>query len=157
MPDRLVVLDTSVLIKGLTPDEQTALAVQVLMAAIREDARLVAPAFAWAEVGSVLRKKIRAGLLQPHEAQDVWTAFLALPIEYLDTAALRERAWALADQYALPTLYDAAFLACVEIAPADAGAEREFWTADATLVRQFGSEPPAYVRLLGASVADSEA
>jgi predicted nucleic acid-binding protein len=146
----LVCLDTSVLIRCLATDEQTPAAVRLLETAVRDGADLVAPAFAWAEVASVLRKKLRAGLLQPDEAHALWTAFLDLPIAYLDTRPLRERAWVLAEQYALPTLYDAAFLACTELAPAPPTAEREFWTADAVLVQQLGPQSPGYVRQLGA-------
>jgi predicted nucleic acid-binding protein len=147
-PERLLCLDTSVLIRCLATDEQTPAAVLLLETAVSDGSNLVAPAFAWAEVASVLRKKRRAGLLQPDEAQTLWTAFLNLPITYLDTRLLRERAWALADQYALATLYDAAFLACTEIAPAPPTAERAFWTADDVLLQQLGLRLPAYVRRL---------
>jgi predicted nucleic acid-binding protein len=150
--DRLVCLDTSILIKFLATDEQTADAVSVVEAAIRDGARLIAPAFAWAEVGSVLRKKLRAGLLQPDEAEALWESFLNLPIEYVDARPMRERAWAIAANDALPTLYDAAFLACIETVIATPGAQREFWTADDELVRQLGSMP-SYMRRLDAQQA----
>src|SRR5437762_14011183 len=91
--ERLVCLDTSILIKSLATDEQTPAAVSLVEGAVRDGAWLIAPAFAWAEVGSVLRKKLRQGLLLPDEAGALWTAFLDLPIAYVDTRPVRERAW----------------------------------------------------------------
>jgi hypothetical protein len=54
-----------------------------------------------------------------------------------------------AAEYDLATLYDAAFLACTEVAPGAEEATREYWTADTALVRQLGARKPAYVRQLG--------
>ena len=148
MTERLLCLDTSILIKCLATDEHTEAAVRLLEGAVRDGARLVAPAWAWAEVGSVLRKKLRAGLLQPDEARALWDAFL--PIEYVDARALRVHAWEFAERHRLPTLYDAAFLACTELAPSDdADATREFWTADEKVLASLGTPRPAYVHRLG--------
>jgi predicted nucleic acid-binding protein len=87
-------------------------------------------------------------LLQPDDAVAIWLAFLDLPIEYVDLPGLRVRAWEIAERTELPTLYDAAFLACTEVAPADEPAAREFWTADAELLDYLGVNRPAYVRQL---------
>jgi predicted nucleic acid-binding protein len=145
--DRVVCLDTSVYIKYLSPDEQSDAATGRIEAILAGDERLVAPSWAWAEVGSVLRKKVRQGLLQPDEAESLWTAFLDLPIEFVESPELRRRAWRLTDQHNLPTLYDASFLACTELLPTDS---REFWTADDTFVAQLGASRPGYVHRLGA-------
>src|SRR5436305_1103740 len=101
--DRVVCLDTSVLIKYLAPDEQDEAATRLVADVLQTDARLVAPSWVWAEVGSVLRKKIRARLLQPDDAAAIWSAFLDLPIEYVDLPALRARAWEIAGRDGLPT------------------------------------------------------
>lgn len=134
--------------KYLTPDEQEDVATQLFATALHENARLVAPSSTWAEVGSVLRKKVRARLLDVEEADVLWHAFLRLPFEFADTHALRERAWEIAEEYGLPTLYNAVFLACTELAPASESTRREFWTADETLLRLLGTRKPAYVRQL---------
>jgi len=109
----------------------------------------VAPEWQWAEIGSVLRKKVRRSLLTADEAQGVWDDFLRLPIEAVGGRALASRAWDVARLFDLPTLYDAAMLACVDVASAPDGTAREFWTADAELVRRLGSDRPASVRVLG--------
>jgi predicted nucleic acid-binding protein len=46
-------IDTSVMMKYLCPDEQTPQAIALITEALTQQTRLVAPCFAWAEVGSV--------------------------------------------------------------------------------------------------------
>ena len=148
MTDRILCLDTSVLIKYLTPEEQGEGATSLVLSALENGPRLIAPAWTWAEVGSVLRKKVRARLLRLDEAQGLWSAFLNLPIEFVEAPELRSRSWQLAEYYSLPTLYDAAFLACTEVAAAPESSLREFWTADRHLLKQLGAKRPAYARQL---------
>jgi len=143
---RVLCLDTSVLVKYFSPDEQELAATSLVDTALRSGVPLTAPFWFWAEIGSVLRKKLRAGLLLPRQASAIWDAVQQLPIDFYDDPAMRQRAWEIADRFKLPTLYDAAFLACTELAPALEGAQREFWTADAQLLRHLGAEKPAYVR-----------
>jgi predicted nucleic acid-binding protein len=145
--DRILCLDTSVWIAYLTPDEQQDGATALVVDALLEDAILIAPAFGWAEVGSVLLKKVRAGLLDHRQAGSLWGSFLDLPVQTVDTADVRTRAWELAIRFSLPTLYDAAFLACTELGGHIESA-RAFWTADRALIRMLGKERPSYVRLL---------
>lgn len=136
MIERFVCLDTSVLIKALTDEEpasDSAIARHLLSTFVREY-QVIAPALAWAEVGSVLRKKIRRGELDWAMAATAWDDFAHLPIEYLDEPKLRQRAWAIAHELQLSTLYDAAFLACAEVASAESSNPCQFWTADQALV-----------------------
>ena len=149
--EAIICLDTAVWIKFLVteePAELTNLASE-LVRQVLTTARIVAPAFAWAEIGSVLRKKVRHLALTPGDAEALWTSFGALPIEYIEGGALRARAWQIAERYGLPTLYDAAFLACIELAPAPDVVTREFWTVDKELLRMLQSDRPPYVRELG--------
>jgi len=147
--ERLACLDTSVLISYLIPEEQTGEAIALLGALAGSDVSLVAPAFAWAEVGSVLRKKMRRGAVLSAEAEEAWQRFVRLPIAFIDTMHVRARAWELAQHFGLPTLYDAAFLAVTEVGLAGEVTAREFWTADLELVRDLTPVRPIYVRVLG--------
>ncbi len=150
MADEVLCLDTGVWIKFLVPEEppqQREAARRLVLRGLTKE-RFVAPAFAWAEVGTVLRKKVRQGVLSPTDAQAAWLRFRLLPIEYLDDRMLRARAWEFAEQYGLLTLYDAAFLACAELCPADEPAVREFWTADQKLLGHLGAQRPGYVQAL---------
>jgi predicted nucleic acid-binding protein len=135
-------IDTSVMMKYLCPDEQTPEAIALIANALTQQVRLVAPSFAWAEVGSVLRKKVRAKLLTNAEANQLYTAYISLPIDYIDTEILRLNAWQLAEEYGMPTLYDAVFLACAKAESAN------FWTADDAMLNLFSSRP-SYVYRLG--------
>ncbi|MEI2580654.1 type II toxin-antitoxin system VapC family toxin [Scytonema sp. PRP1] len=139
---RALCLDTSVWIPYLVPEAYQLQARTLVTDALSLNLRLVAPAFAWAEVGSVLRKKTRMGVITTEEAQGFFQDFCELPIDYIEEEVIRMTTWEIAEQYRLSTLYDAAFLACTQSASA------EFWTADATLVRQLLPRP-AYLRQLG--------
>jgi predicted nucleic acid-binding protein len=154
--ESIVCLDSGVWIKFLVVEEPTSLtdaATRLVRRAISNN-RLIAPAFAWMEIGSVLRKKVRQRLIQAQEVAALWTAFGALPIEYLDSPTIRERSWEIASQRGLPTLYDAAFLACTELIDAPTPAIREFWTADGELVRALEANRPSYLRVLGESAVE---
>lgn len=139
---RVLCLDTSVWIPYLVPETYQLEARVIVEEALSLSIRLVAPAFAWAEVGSVLRKKTRMGVITTEEALGFFEDFCELPIDYIEDEAIRIRSWEIAEQYRLLTLYDAAFLACAEMTSA------EFWTADAALVRQL-TPRPSYLREIG--------
>jgi predicted nucleic acid-binding protein len=105
--------------------------------------RLVTPAFAWTEVGSVLRKKVRLGAITVAQAEGFYDDFCQMPVDYLDNNAIRAKTWAIAQQFSLATLYDAAFLAVAELESA------QFWTADESLLNTL-TPCPAYVQKLEA-------
>ncbi|MGL5795282.1 MAG: type II toxin-antitoxin system VapC family toxin [Waterburya sp.] len=140
--NKVLCLDTSVIIPYLVPDEYESLADSLVLEAVVGNVSLVAPAFAWAEVGSVLRKKVRLDLLTTEEAEGCYQDFCNLPIDYLNQESLRARAWEIAQQYQLPTLYDATFLACAESLLA------QFWTSDKVLLNKLLPRPD-YVNQLG--------
>jgi phosphoserine phosphatase len=136
-----VCVDSSVLVKLLTGEPGSEAAVAV----VTDATDLVVPAFAWAEVGSALRKKVRMGEIDARQAQRAWDDLLSLDLRYLQRPALMTRTWQLAESFALPTMYDAAFVAAAEQAP---GGPCPFWTADASLVRAVGGRHPL-IRGLG--------
>jgi HAD superfamily phosphoserine phosphatase-like hydrolase len=133
-------LDSSILIKLLTgePGSEAAAAV------VTPDSELVAPAFAWAEVGSALRKKVRTGELDPVRAGRAWDDFLKLDLRFLQRPDLMRRSWDLAGRFSLPTLYDAAFLAAAEQAP---GGPCLMWTADPSFLRAVAGRHPLVAKL----------
>lgn len=141
---RVLCLDSSVIIPYLVPEENSEKAETLIQNAILSSIRVVTPCFAWAEVGSVLLKKVRRGLLTAEESQACFEDFQQLPLEFIDHPHLRDKAWAIAPKHGLTTLYDAAFLACAAMFDA------EFWTADQALVKSL-SPCPTYVYLLADS------
>jgi predicted nucleic acid-binding protein len=138
---RVLCLDSSVLIPYLTPEDNSDRAEALILDAISASLRMVLPCFAWAEVGSVLRKKVRRGLLTLDESQACFEDFQQLPLEFIDRSDLRTKAWEIATQNDLAILYDAAFLACSEHCGA------EFWTADQVLIKSL-SPCPDYIHSL---------
>jgi predicted nucleic acid-binding protein len=136
-------IDTSVWIPYLVPEPLQPQARNLITPLLASSVRLVAPAFAWAEVGSVLRKKVRLGAVTSIQAAGFYDDFCQMPVEYLDSDAIRVRTWAITEQFSLATLYDAAFLAVAELESA------EFWTADQSLLNTLRL-CPAYVHKLEA-------
>ena len=145
-------LDTNVFIKALVEEEPVELtrAAEALLIHAMLTGQLIAPAFAWTEVGSTLRNKVRQGIIDIEQANAEWTRFRGLPIEFADSPALRARAWEIAERRRLPNLYDAAFLACTETFLLSRELIREFWTADDILLRALSDDPPPFVRRLQA-------
>lgn len=140
-----ICLDTSVFLKWLSPESEE-FSPQAISLIEQSQAAIIVPAFAWAEVGSALRKKVRMGAMSEVEMEQAWRAFLNLGVHFLNTDALAERAWQIAAERSLPTLYDAAFLATAELAP---DGPCPFWTADEQLVGALAQKKP-YVRRLAA-------
>lgn len=134
--------------KALVPEEGSTEALNLLREAVSSGSQLVAPAFAWAEVGTVLLKKMKAGLITETEASTAWDRFASLSIDYLQDVTILQVAWDVSLRYQLPTMYDAAFLAVCDRAAEESRGSLEFWTADIQLVRDLGSSPPPYMKLL---------
>ncbi|MGG6240049.1 type II toxin-antitoxin system VapC family toxin [Nodosilinea sp. AN01ver1] len=134
-------IDTSLWIPYLLPEPLQPQARALITPWLAAGESLVAPAFAWAEVGSVLRKKVRLGLITTSQATGFYNDFCQMPIQYLDNNSVRARTWEIAEKFVLATLYDAAFLAVAELGSA------EFWTADQSLLNTL-NPCPAYVHSL---------
>jgi predicted nucleic acid-binding protein len=134
-------IDTSVWIPYLLPETLQPQARNLITPLLTSNQRLVAPAFAWTEVGSVLRKKVRLGVITAAEAAGFYDDFCQMPIDYLDSDRIRTKTYEIAEQFSLATLYDAAFLAVAELESA------EFWTADRSLLNTL-TPCPVYVKKL---------
>ena len=140
----LVTLDSSVLVKLFIREDGSDAAARLVADRVEANDPIVAPSWAWAEVGSTLARRLCA--LAERDADALWHGFLDLPIVYVDDHAIRDRAWEIARAFDMPTLYDAAFMAVTELAAGPAA--RTFWTADGELVRRLGPRRPSYVREL---------
>lgn len=141
-----ICLDSSVLVKVLVPEEDSDRATALLQKIIESRQVIVLPAFAWAEIGTVLRKKHRKGELTTTEADELWQEFRQFPgIEYLTDDSVMDHAWKISRYFDFPTLYDAAFLAVAEIIAERTGETCEYWTADEKIVNQLNGRRE-YVR-----------
>lgn len=142
----LVTLDSSVLVKLFIREDGSDAAARLVADHVEANDPIVAPSWAWAEVGSTLARRLRAAGVAERDANALWHEFLDLPIVYVDDHAIRDRAWEIARTLDMPTLYDAAFMAVTELAAGPAA--RTFWTADGELVRRLGRARPPYLREL---------
>jgi len=144
-----ICLDSSVLIKLLVNEEGSDKAASLMEMVVNNRMTVVLPDFAWVEVGTVLKKKVARGLISPEQADIAWESFNSLGvITFVNDISVMRAAWRIADEEALPTLYDAAYLAVAEILSRQNGEECVFWTADKRLINSLGGRKQ-YVKLLG--------
>ncbi len=143
-----ICLDSSVVIKVLVPEEMSTKAAELMQRILRREQLIVLPSFAWAEIGSILRKKFLRKELKAAESDTLWLEFTKFPgIVYLENDLIIDRSWTISKNFNLPTLYDAAFLAVAEIVSETTGSLCEFWTADEKLMGTVTTRKK-YVKLL---------
>lgn len=143
-----ICLDSSVLIKLLVNEEGSDKAAVLMDSVINQRMTVILPDFAWAEVGTVLRKKVTRNLISMEQAENAWEAFNTLGVlSFISDVAIMKSAWRIAEKEKLPTLYDAAYLAVAEIISRQSNEICEFWTADKKLVNTLGGKK-RNVRLL---------
>ncbi|MFH1176342.1 MAG: type II toxin-antitoxin system VapC family toxin [Acidobacteriota bacterium] len=124
-----VCVDASLVVRLLVADSLSE-RVAAIFAGWAEEAReLVAPGLLRYEVVNAAHRLVRAGRLRPETGERVVAAALALPITLVDGAELLQRAFALAQVLALPSAYDAHYLAVAEAHGC------ELWTADTKLAK----------------------
>lgn len=121
---RGVVIDASVILKLLLPEEQSETVRSLWTRWIEQEAEIVAPFLLAYEVISVLRNKVFRGELPPEAGEAAFSAFRSQDISLLHPDGIEEKAWGLAKQWNLPTSYDAVYLALAELMKYD------LWTAD---------------------------
>ena len=122
--ERGVVIDASVFLKLLLPEEQSDAVRRLWGKWVEEDTQITAPFLLAYEVTSVLRNKVFRGELPSEAGEAAFVAFRTQEISLLHPEGIEEKMWTLARQWNLPTSYDAAYLALAELM------DYEFWTAD---------------------------
>ena len=95
-----------------------------------ERRKIVAPTLFHFEVANTLYQYQRLDILSSETVQSAHELALSLDIELLSGPWLHRQAIRLADQYGLPTTYDAHYLALAE------RLGTEFWTIDKRLYRK---------------------
>lgn len=128
---RIVVLDTSALIRFYVPDGELPEGLEKsIESAWRSESILMAPELIFAEAAQVLWKKEKAGFIQAADADEILSSIMELPIERAGHYDLMPGALTLARQHNL-TVYDALFL----FLASSRGAE--LITCDSKLARVF--------------------
>jgi len=126
MPKSWICVDANLITRlVVAPDDQP---VQQLWRQWQlENRRLAAPILLRYEVTNALYRYQKQGLLSKEIVHISLKAILVLPIQLYGEADLHRRALALAERFALPTAYDAHYVAVAEQLDA------EFWTSDRRL------------------------
>ena len=132
----MICVDASVAAKWLFAEQQSAQADELLLVALENRESIVAPPLLPGEVANIIRQRLRQGYLPLGDARALLAQFLAVPISIQTPETLFDRALVLADQYSLPAIYDAQYIAIAEILGAT------LWTADQRLLRDLGGQLP---------------
>ena len=132
----MICADSSVAAKWFFAEEHAAQASALLRTALGAAEPIIAPPLLPSEVANVIRQRMRQGELDRAAARAVLTRFLALPIVLQAPEALYDRALVLADEYNLPAVYDAHYVAVAELLGAT------LWTADQRLLRALRGRLP---------------
>jgi predicted nucleic acid-binding protein len=136
----MICVDSSVAAKWFFSEEHSAQADSLLQAALASREPIVAPPLLPSEMMNLLRQ--RAGTLTLPQAQALLSQFPAVPISLRFPRRMYRRVLELADQYDLPAVYDAHYVALSELLGAT------FWTANELLLRAIGTTLP-FVRWIG--------
>jgi len=136
-----VVVDASVAIKWVVPEEDSVQALQLRSRWLDNRETLIAPGLFAAEVTNVLYQKVRRGSLNIALAQDAADTLLPA-IALADDTSSSRRALEMSASLGVGATYDCMYLTLAE------SEDCEFWTADRRFVRMAQSSFPR-VRWLG--------
>ena len=138
----MIVVDASVAAKWLFPEEHSDKALGLVTAALTARERIVAPPLLSIEVANILRQRMRRTGFTLAQALDLVGRFQEIPVTTHSPTGLAQRALTVADQYQLPAVYDAYYVALAETLGSD------LWTDDQRLLRAVGDKLP-FVRWIG--------
>ena len=141
-----VVVDASVAVKWVLPEEWTDRAQALMAASIQARQRLVGTPHLFIEVVNAIYQRRRGApqeRLSEIEADQALARFLAFPLELLSPTPLYEQAFAFARTHGLSNVYDSAYVVLAQLL------NTTLWTADETLLNALGTAAP-WVRFIGA-------
>ena len=142
-----VVVDASVAVKWVLPEEWTDRAQALMAASIQARQRLVGTPHLAIEVVNAIYQRRRRGAPQERlsdtEADQALARFLAFPLELLSPTPLYEQAFAFARTHGLSNVYDSVYVVLAQFL------NTTLWTADETLLNALGTAAP-WVRFIGA-------
>jgi predicted nucleic acid-binding protein len=129
---RRIVVDASVAVKWLLPEQGSAHAIALLEAG--HD--LCAPDLLISEIGNVLWKRVRRDGLAAESAQRLLAEFINIRLRWMDTRRLAPEALAIASEYGR-SYYDSVYLALAH------AVDGQLITADERFVNALATTPHA--------------
>ena len=140
---KTVVVDTSLALKWVLFETDSALAQSLLTGWVTQNFVILAPDLLMYEVANSIYKKVRRDEITPSAAINALNALMStgLTFEMVTDEKLSLKALDFAQQYKLPATYDAHYLALAE------DEQCEFWTADERLYNSVKGQLP-WVRLM---------
>lgn len=118
-------VDASIIIKlALKGEPHRTTARRLVRESAAAEIDLIAPPLFESEVDTAIRKRVVSGKLSLTDAYRAYSVLDRAPIQILTHFNLRQRAREIAEQFNLPTVYDATYAALAELRGC------EFWTAD---------------------------
>lgn len=123
----MICVDASLILKLLLDEEDSDKAQFLWQLWAEQSIEMIAPYHLAFEVISVLRHRQWRGDLTSEEAQLAFETFRSFDIRLIHPDEMLERAWALAQRFNRPTVYDSYYLAIGELL------DCEVWTADRRL------------------------
>jgi predicted nucleic acid-binding protein len=138
-----IVVDTSIVLKWVLDEPDSATALALLTRWVNEGTVIQAPALLTYEVANALYQRVRKGEITAEKARQALEDVLLpeLELNFLEYTELSKRAITLALQHSLPATYDAHYLALAEYK------QCEYWTADTRLWNAVGDKLPWIRRL----------
>jgi predicted nucleic acid-binding protein len=111
MPAIPVVVDASVVLKWLFPEEHRQIALRLLDSYQRGEIELRAPELLVSEVGNVIARRVWRGLLDKADARGIFDLFLAMAPQLYPGALFARDTLGISIEHRR-TFYDSLYLAC---------------------------------------------
>lgn len=139
----MIVVDASVAIKWIFQEEHTDQAKALFRDSLHRREAIIAPPLLLNEVTNTLRQRMRGTPPLPRDdALALLDDFLTFPIQLDAPSELHRQALMLADDFDLPAVYDAQYLALAQTHGCN------LWTADQRFLRQLRGRLP-FVHWIG--------
>jgi predicted nucleic acid-binding protein len=131
--NRTIIVDTSVIIKWLLPDEDESLAGKIKQAFATKDLAIAIPYLTYYEVSNVLAIAVKRKRISEETSKKLFTAFLDLEFIVYATKELFTRSLAKSLEFTISS-YDASYIALAEYLRVS------FVTADKKLLNKVSSK-----------------
>jgi predicted nucleic acid-binding protein len=146
-----VLLDSSVVLKYVLPEELSDRAVALIETGVRARQPLFCPPLLLIEIEAtnVIHQQTRRQTLSPDTASAALTRLLEIPLQREEPSGIYQEALGFARSNQIRSAYDALYVVTAEHLGV------EFWTADQRLINSLGTRAP-WVRWIGNYAAPPE-